>query len=303
MNSAQKRPSRTLVVGVDGSESALEAVRWAAREARRRATPLLLVHALDMIGAYATPVGASLIADLEEAGRAEGAEILGAAQEAARQVAAVEVATQVDTGSPAAALRFASRSARLLVLGAGGDGVGAALGSVTLTVAGHAECPVVVVRGAAVPARDHDDRPVVVGVDGGPLSDTALAHGFDAAALLDVPLTAVHVWSDTDLQRLHLRKLFDLKPWERMRDTEERALAERLAGWSERYPNTAVHRVVEKDDPARALVERSGAARLVVVATRGRGGFAGLTLGSTGLRLIQRADCPVMLVGPESAAP
>jgi nucleotide-binding universal stress UspA family protein len=144
---------------------------------------------------------------------------------------------------------------------------------------------------------------VVVGVDGGPLSTTALAHAFDAAALLDVGLTAVHVWSDSDMQRRHLRRLFDLKPWDRMRDEEERVLAERLAGWSERYPGTTVHRVVEHDDPARSLVQHSSTAQLVVVATRGRGGFAGLTLGSTGLRLIQHADCPVMLVGPESASP
>ena len=85
-----------------------------------------------------------------------------------------------------------------------------------------------------------------------------------------------------------------------MRDAEERALAERLAGWSARYPGTAVERVVERDGPARALVRHSSDADLVVVATRGRGGFTGLLLGSTGLALIQRADCPVMLVGPEA---
>ena len=85
-----------------------------------------------------------------------------------------------------------------------------------------------------------------------------------------------------------------------MREAEERALAERLAGWSERYADIAVERIVDRDNPAEALVERSAAASLVVVATRGRSGFAGLLLGSTGLALIQRAGCPVMLVGPEA---
>ncbi|MDN5919161.1 MAG: universal stress protein [Pseudonocardia sp.] len=85
-----------------------------------------------------------------------------------------------------------------------------------------------------------------------------------------------------------------------MKHVEERALAERLAGWSERYPDVAVERRIEHDEPARALVELSASSSLVVVATRGRGGFAGLLLGSTGLALIQLAECPVMLVGPES---
>lgn len=303
MGSGQYGHGRAVVVGVDGSEAALDAVRWAARAAARRAAPLLLVHALDLTGAYSTAAAAPLRADLEQAGRADASEILEAGQEAARQMAAVEVETQVDTGSPAAALRFASRSGGLLVLGGAGGGMANTLGSVTLAVAGHAECPVVVVRGASATADPTDGRPVVVGVDGGPLSDAALAHAFDAAAQLDAPLTAIHVWSDNDLQRRNLRHLFDLKPWDRMRDTEERVLAERLAGWSQRYPSTTVQRVVEHSDPAKSLVDHSGAAALVVVATRGRGGFAGLALGSTGLRLIQHAECPVMLVGPESAAP
>lgn len=303
MGSGQYGHGKAVVVGVDGSEAALEAVRWAARAAARRSAPLLLVHALDLTGVYATAAGAPLLADLEQAGRADAVEILEVGQETARQVAAVEVETQVDSGSPAAALRFASRSGQLLVLGGAGGGMANTLGSVTLSVAGHAECPVVVVRDAAATADAADGRPVVVGVDGGPLSDAALAHAFNAAALLNVSLTAVHVWSDNDLQRRNLRHLFDLKPWDRMRDTEERVLAERLAGWSERYPGTIVQRVVEHSDPARSLVEHSGAAQLVVVATRGRGGFAGLALGSTGLRLIQHADCPVMLVSPESATP
>ena len=302
MSSGQHGHGTAVIVGVDGSDAALDAVRWATRAAARRDAPLLLVHALDLTGVYATPTAAALLADLEEAGRADAVEILDAAQETARQVAAVEIRTQVDSGSPAAALRFASRSGWQLVLGGAGGGMANTLGSVTLSVAGHAECPVVVVRGAGA-ADVADDRPVVVGVDGGPLSDAALAHAFSAAALLDVSLTAVHVWSDNDLQRRNLRHLFDLKPLDRMGDIEERVLAERLGGWSQRYPDTTVQRVVEHSDPASSLVEHSGAAQLVVVATRGRGGFAGLALGSTGLKLIQHADCPVMLVGPESAAP
>jgi nucleotide-binding universal stress UspA family protein len=224
--------------------------------------------------------------------------VLAAAQQAAAEVGGVEVRTRVDAESPAVALRQASRTAQALVLGVSGRGaLGTALGSVTLAAASHAECPVVVVRGDDT---DPPDRPVLVGVDGGPLSDTALAHAFDAAAARGSALTALHVWDDNDTQRYHLSHYFELGGWEQMKHREERALAERMAGWSERYPQVGVERRIEYADPPKALVEASHGCTLVVVATRGRGGFAGLLLGSTGLALIQLAACPVMLVGPES---
>ncbi|MET0190475.1 MAG: universal stress protein [Pseudonocardia sediminis] len=289
--------ARAVVVGVDGSDAALRAVRWAAGEAVRRRTTLLLVHATSATALHAGPASAGLV--VEDVGarvEQEARQILRVAHRAAEEVTVLDVGLRVDSESPAIALRHASRTAALLVLGATGRGVvGTALGSVTLTVASHAECPVVVVRGEDSAA---SDRPIVVGVDGGPQSDAALAHAFDAAAARGAPLTAVHVWSDNDTERFHLRHYLELTAWERMRDVEERALAERLAGWSQRYPDVVVRRRIEHADPPRVLIEQSARAGLVVAATRGRGGFTGLLLGSTGLALIQRAGCPVMLVGP-----
>lgn len=298
MSAAGHGPVRTVVAGVDGSEAALEAVRWAAREAARRDAPLLLVNATSIVSLYSSSTTVPMFDEAVRAIDQDSARILDEARAAAESVGATDVRRHTDPEPPAAALRAASRSARLLVLGAAGRGhVGTALGSVTLTVASHAECPVVVVRGHTT----DDTGPIVVGVDGGPLSDTALAHAFDEASVRRTGLTALHAWNDSDVARGHLAHYFELEAWEGTRDVEERALAERLAGWSARYPDVQVQRRIEQDDPAGCLVAASAGAGLVVVATRGRGGFSGLLLGSTGLRLIQDAACPVLLVGPEAA--
>jgi nucleotide-binding universal stress UspA family protein len=300
MTTAQRGSAARVVVGVDGSEPSQQAVRWAAAEARRRNTTLMLIYSVDVAMFFTNPAVVPLLDDLDAQIEQDATQILDRARAVAAEQSGLEIDTWWSREAPAPALRTASRSASLLVVGATGRGtLGTALGSVTLAVASHAACPVVVVRGTAAP-----DRPVLVGVDGGPLSDSALAFAFVAAAVHGVSLRALHVWSDTESGRAQVGHLFDLKaPWDLMRETEQRALAERLAGWSQRYPDIAVERVVERSDPTRVLVERSARASLVVVATRGRGGFAGLLLGSTGLALIQRAACPVMLVGPEATPP
>ncbi|MBC3193447.1 universal stress protein [Pseudonocardia sp. C8] len=280
-----------VVVGVDGSQPSLDAVRWAAREAAEQHADLLLVHAFDVAGLYADSAAAPMLDDVEERLREEADEILGAARDAAAEIApGVSVRTRTAREAPAAALIEESRTALLVALGHAGHGaLGYALGSVTLTVASHAECPVVVVRGTV------QEGPVVVGVDNGPLSETALAHAFAAASAHHTGLVALHAWHDGKSPALRAAGAFD-----RLLEAEERALAERLAGWSDRYPDVAVERVIERSEPGRALAEHSKAARLVVVATRGRGGFTGLLLGSTGLSLIQRAHCPVLLAGPHA---
>ncbi|MFP5023318.1 universal stress protein [Pseudonocardia phyllosphaerae] len=289
----------TIVVGVDGSEPAGGAVRWAAHEAAVRGADLRIVHAFDVAGLYAQASAVSVLDDVEERMQGESDRILNDASQLAAEVAPdVAVETAWVRQAPVLALREESSTALFVVIGSAGRGtLGSALGSVTLGIASHAECPVVVVRGEVAEA-----GPVVVGVDGGPLSDIALAHAFAEASLRRAPLLAVHVWSDADIRRSHLGDLFVNAPWEKMRDAEERALSERLAGWSERYPDVVVSRRIGQAEPAAALAEASEGAQAVVVATRGRGGFRGLLLGSTGLALIQKSASPVLLVGPDARA-
>jgi nucleotide-binding universal stress UspA family protein len=101
-------------------------------------------------------------------------------------------------GFPTPALQAESADAALVVLGDRGLGgfTGLLLGSVAVSLAAHAACPVVVVRGPEFDASAPRVEPVVVGVDGSPASEAAFAFAFAAAALHAVPLVAVHAWCD-----------------------------------------------------------------------------------------------------------
>src|SRR5689334_4648007 len=168
-SSDQAQPAKAAVsVGYDGSVRAQGAVRWAAAEALRRGRPLRVVHVVDFTGmmmeAVAAPHADNVFGPLVEGGRAtadEGMEI------ATRAAPEGSVSAVVLTGSPAQMLVDESRRADLMVLGTRGRGdlSAACLGSVSTTVAAHAFCPVVILRGGACPIPG-PASPVVVGVDG-----------------------------------------------------------------------------------------------------------------------------------------
>ncbi|HEY3467530.1 MAG TPA: universal stress protein, partial [Amycolatopsis sp.] len=83
---------------------------------------------------------------------------------------------------------------------------------------------------------------------------------------------------------------------------EDRLLSQRLAGWQEKYPEVEIRRVLVRERPRHALLDVSEEAQLVVVGSRGRGGFTGMLLGSTSQALVQHAQCPVLVVRPELTA-
>ncbi|MBK1782832.1 universal stress protein [Prauserella sp. ASG 168] len=286
------------MAGVDGSPAALRAVRWAADTAAQHRVPLHLVHAAgypDLYTGESVPPPARFTEDL----RLQRWEFLHAAREVAAETSGVEIHTVFEPDPPIPSLIHTSRAARMIVLGSSGHSglYGLLIGSTTLALVTHAHCPVVAVRGDAtqVPERG-DPRPVVVGIDGSPLSERAIGYAFDEACFRDVELVAVHTWSDADTAVFsEARRHFD---WEPVRDTEERRLAERLAGWRERYPDVHVRRVLAKDRPRHELLDWSRRAQLVVVGSRGRGGFRGMLLGSTSQALVHNAECPVMIARP-----
>jgi nucleotide-binding universal stress UspA family protein len=105
----------------------------------------------------------------------------------------------------------------------------------------------------------------------------------------------VHAWSDADVSE------WPGIDWPATESMAEEVLAERLAGWQEQYPDVQVHRTVVRDKPARQLVQRSEDAQLIVVGSRGRGGFAEMLVGSVGETVAQMAPVPV-IVARESAA-
>jgi nucleotide-binding universal stress UspA family protein len=201
---------------------------------------------------------------------------------------------EVVEGGAAKVLIGESGHAALLVVGNRGAGgfAGLVLGSVAVQVAAHATCPVLVVRGAA---RAGD--PVVVGVDGSPTSTDAIRFAADEAAWRQVPLLAVHSWTAPvstgpgDMLPL----VYDVK---RVEAEEQRVLAESVAGLAGTHPDVRLEQRLVPGGAAGVLTELSGQAQLMVVGSRGHGGFTGLLLGSVSRALIYHADCPVAVVRP-----
>lgn len=285
-----------IVVAVDGSESASLAVVWAAHAATVSSRPLRIVTVVHVPSFYYSEpyLAESFRDELEEEGRVR----LAKAKELAERSAGhgVEVTTEGHRGRVANTLVELSQDARMMVLGSRGHGefTGLVVGSTAVAVLAHASAPVVVIhsrRSEGVPT----EGPVVVGVDGSEHSEAATAVAFEEASVRRTRLVAVHVWSDVSVQPT-LGASPDDPHWSRIQSQEELVLAERLAGYRERYPDVTVERVVARDRPVRVLSGFAEDAQLIVVGRRGRGGLTGMLLGSTSNALIHTADCPVMVV-------
>ena len=125
----------------------------------------------------------------------------------------------------------------------------------------HAHCPVAVIHDGVELNADAGRAPVLVGIDGSPESELATAIAFDEASRREVGLTALHAWSDVSVFDEIVTRAG--RSWAELRAVEDEALAERLAGWGERYPDVSVRRLVVRDEPARQLVDQSecGSAR------------------------------------------
>ncbi|MCT7356676.1 universal stress protein [Streptomyces sp. 15-116A] len=284
-----------VVVGVDGSASGLAAVEAAAREARLRGAGLRVVHAF-FWPAMHVPLGPSPVGPPEGGLRNMADRLVREAVERARVTAPeVEVSHVVVTGEPLTVLESQSRGAELVVVGSRGMGgfVGLLVGSTAVHLAAHGRCPVLVVR-----EQPHEGGPVVVGVDGSAAGEQAVEFAFAEAALRKAPLVALHAWTtwNAPLPPPKDASMPYANPPGALAGEEERLLAEALAGHQERYPDVVVEHKVVQGGTREALIEASRSAQLVVVGARGRGGFAGLLLGSVSQALLHHADCPVAVV-------
>ena len=294
--------SQTVVVGVDGSAGSTAAVTWAAKLAASRTLELKIVHGLQIASLYygggLPGAGAGVLFD---AIQVDGERVLAEARRVALSVDEnLVVTTDMPNDPPVPLLIEQSRHARMIVLGRTGAGAftGMLVGGTTSTVASHAHCPVAVIRGRQATSTVPDAGPVVVGVDGSSNSDQAIALAFEEASLRSVPLVALHAWNDITYEDTHGTARILTQP-ETLKEGEERLLSERLAGWQEKYPDVVVRRELVRERPRHALLDASKTAQLVVVGSRGRGGFTGMLLGSTSQALVQHADCPVLVVRPE----
>lgn len=292
--------NRNVVVGYDGSSESKQALSWALRAAELRGLGVTVVHALTVLPQV--PLGYGIVSEpSREEYRRLAEEILeGAKTQAAEDRPQVAVTTTLVEDTPAAGLLSMLADADLLVLGSRGLGTFSELllGSVSLEVASRAPCPVVVFRAGVetVPSGPEAGR-VVVGVDGSPSSENALAAAFEEASLRSVGITALHAWTYPfyDLPG-HGAPIPDSVVVDAFDGDEALRLSEQLAGWREKYPDVEVRQVVHKASPAEALTNASGGAELVVVGSRGRGGFKSLLLGSVSHAVLHHAHCPVMVV-------
>jgi nucleotide-binding universal stress UspA family protein len=296
MTDTHDHPTNLIVVGLDDSDAARAAAGWAAREAAARHARLHLVSAYPITGhvsGVADVIPGITQGDaLTERQRAVQAELTA-------DHPGLKVTGVVVREDPVRLLLREADHALMLVVATRSAGrlSHVALGSVAFGVTAKAHVPVAVIR----PGADHGDPagPVVVGVDGSPVSEKALAFAFAAASARQAPLLAVHAW-DAD-------KAFDpampgVAGWSSLTDLEdvERVvLAERLAGWRERYPDVAVETTLLTEKPTDGLERLSKKARLVVVGSRGRSRLAGMVLGSTSQHLIVHGGSPVVVVRPD----
>ena len=280
-----------VVVGVDGSTDARFAVDLAAWEAERRHAPLRLVCAFEPVYAYGMVASGYDIdrqaRDLDDILVAESARIAGRYRD-------LTLYAEVVRGLPSSVLIDESASAQLVVVGSRGLGGFASLllGSVSAQVAAHAKAPVIVVRPPA--SRGARELPgtgaVVVGVDGSTGSADAVEFAFDEAAARGTGLIAVYAWG------IQPHKVGQDDPRVEQRAAES-ALAEALAAGRDKYPDVPVQqRAIHSLVPVHTILDESASASLIVVGPRGRGGFAGLVLGSVGDGLVRHALAPVAIV-------
>jgi len=285
-----------VVVGVDFSDASMAAAQFAAVEAQWHRVPLHLVFVLQTPAAYGL---SPYTVELEDWRRSASRDLAALTTRLHQSHPDLVITESAPFGSPAASLIEASRAARMLFVGCRGRGGFAELlaGSVSAQVAAHATVPVIVVRDGAdqpVPA-----GPVLVGVDGTPVSAAAIEFAFAEADARGVPLVAYHVWWDPRAASVDDGPIgrFDL---ERVQQSAERTVAEAVAGWREKYPDVVVQlRLVYSTNEEAGLIDASATAGLVVVGSRGRGAVRGLLLGSVGQALVHHGQCPIAIVhGP-----
>ncbi|MGV0804257.1 universal stress protein [Mycolicibacterium setense] len=283
-----------VVVGIDGSDGALAAARWAGAVAARFGVPLRIVHALPSVGRNLTQTAAAFTAAMMSYQRDMADAFLKAAEQAVRDDQPELAVSTVSFNEPAdQVLIDAGADARLVVLGGKKVTPAAALllGSTALSVATRAACPVVAFRGdRLVPG----DGPVVVGVDDSPAAQAALATAFEFADQFGLAVHAVRSLSlaapaETGVT---IPLLID---WDGVESAELAALTETVGGHNKRYPGVDAKCFIEPDSPGKALLKHVDDSGLVVAGSRGRNALAGVLLGSTSLNLLHHSPVPVII--------
>lgn len=315
--SSEELAQHGIVVGVDGSDQSTCALLWAAQEAERRKAPLYVVTAYTVPVFAASSMDAGYATVDDEVIRESAQSVL---QESLTHLSGlrVDVHPRIETGDAAGVLLDLSEQAELMVVGSRGRGgfVGRLLGSVSSALPAHAKCPTAVIpvcTGARLghpelgrkQGRDRD-RPalavepvVVVGVDGSEqarmaslaAAEEARSRGLALRVICSVaPFNGSLAWVPAPVDREALHADLALQ------------LAAGRDWLQSHYPDVVITVDLVDGPPAEVLIEASATSELLVVGTRGRGGFAGMLLGSTSQGVLHHARGPVLVV-PDRADP
>ncbi|MER6229362.1 universal stress protein [[Kitasatospora] papulosa] len=290
-----------VVAGVDGSESSLRAVDWAADEAVLHGVPLRLVYA----SLWQRYEGAALARGLSRPdGRVMAENIAGSAAERVRRVApGLKVTADVPQEDAVSALLREGQDAFALVVGSRGRGeiAGLLLGSVSLAVASRARCPAFVVRGDKAGLEAAHGR-IALGVgDADPPDLTAVRFAFAEAELRGCGLDVIRAWRCPS----HETSDHPLLAGDPARYHEEQASAlldEVLASSEKDHPDVRVRRVTAEGPAHKVLLERAAVADLLVVGARRRESHVGTQLGRVAHTALHHAACPVVVVPRDSGA-
>jgi len=277
----------SIVVGVDGSSSSIEAVEWAARQAALEHRAIALLHTFHIDGIYWLPAMGYDPREIRRSLREEGDRLISAAERRVRETASgVEVFHVLGDADARTALIEASRTASMVVLGSRGRGPLAStfLGSVGVTVVRHAACPVVVRR----PEHDHVSRGVLVGTDMSPDSQPVLEYAYRLASTRGLPLTVLVDHHPSPFLRTSEVEEFDRVP------------RERVAHWmSDLHAKFPDGRVTERDvveSFARALTALGTEKDLVVVGGQSGGSMTSALRRSAAVAVVEQVKSTVVVV-------
>jgi nucleotide-binding universal stress UspA family protein len=278
-----------VVVGADGSEHGAAALRWAADTAVAYGLPLTIL--------YARP---DAIAEAVEVDEPTG--VLGEAVAVARaKQSGVQIRALQMPDAPVQSLLAAGENADVLVLGSRGvEGFrGLLLGSTTMHVAPYAQCPVVVVHSGTeggIPFEGVPDYPgnpgqVVLGYDGSPASNRAAAFAFRHAEAIGCGVVAVSVEASRGEPETE-----EIDPENATPGSDTSAFHSPVIVTAAAFPDVPVSFVAGTGRPAEVLLSQAVGAELLVVGSRGSGGFAGLIMGSVSQKVLAHAECPVAVL-------
>lgn len=277
-----------IVVGVDGTDQSMRAVRYAVAEAERQECGLRLVHAIHETAPLAPMLPLVSVETFEEVGD----RIVADAKQLVYDLAdgATPVETAVKAGNRTHVLCEAGEDARAIVLGHRDRTVlGRVFTSSTTTgVAARAHCPVICVPASWAAGREHGR--VVVGLDGSAPSLDALALAFAAAAEREAALTVLHAWKLSGVYDDIISNRVSMEDW---RATTLEQMEQLVSEWRSFYPDVDVEVDLRHQYPAPALVGASEGADLIVLGRRGHGAPLGVYLGSIARTLIRESRCPV----------